>query len=200
MHPRSARRPEIRKDQDGEGVSVAGRLRPALSRGTSAFLLAVLVGTASAGPEEDYELGFAAYRRDDLMTAISHLRAAADQGHAPSQALLGYILDRAEENEAAYELYEQAARQGNADGMYGLGTLYLNGEGVERSNEQTVRWFASAAEAGHDVAAMALATAYLEGSIGLAPSRERAVAWLELAAGRGYEPAKERLASLAAEQ
>jgi TPR repeat protein len=163
-------------------------------------LLVAFACTAAAGPEDDYELGYAAYRRDDLMSAMSHLRGAADQGHAPSQALLGYILDRAEENEAAYELYESAARQGNADGMYGLGTLYLNGEGVEQSDERTVTWFARAAEAGHDVAAMALAAAYLDGAIGLAPSRPRAIEWLELAAGRGYEPAIERLASLAAER
>lgn len=164
------------------------------------WLCVAYSGAALAGPEEDYEKGYDAYRRDDVMAAMRFLRAAADEGHAPSQALLGYLLDRAEENEAAFAFYDEAARQGNADGMYGLGTLYLNGEGIEQSNEMAVMWITRAAEAGHDGATMALAKAYLDGSLGLSPSRERAIEWLERSAERGYEPAKERLSRIATEQ
>lgn len=171
-----------------------------LHGGAGVVLFLAMTVPVMAGPADDYEKGYAAYRRDDLMSAMQHLRTAADQGHAPAQALLGYILDRAEENEAAFELYEKAALQGNADGMYGLGTLYLNGEGVEQSDEQTIAWFTRAAEAGHEVAIMALATAYLEGGLGLAPDRQKAIEWLERGAQRGYEQARERLARLAAEQ
>lgn len=160
----------------------------------------VFAGMAFAGPVENYEKGYEAYRRDDVMTAIQHLRSAADEGHAPSQALLGYILDRAEENKAAFTLYEKASRQGNAEGMYGLAMLYMNGEGIEQSNELAVMWMTRAAEAGHDVATMALARAYLVGSLGLDPSRERAIEWLERGAERGYEPAKERLSRVATDQ
>ena len=55
-------------------------------------------------------------------------------------------------------------------------------------------------EAGHEVATMALATAYLEGRLGLAPDRQKAIEWLERSAERGSDAARDRLARLAAEQ
>jgi TPR repeat protein len=174
--------------------------RVGIFSGPALILYGAFAGVAFAGAVDDYEKGYEAYHRDDVMTAMHFLRRAADQGHAPSQALLGYILDRAEENEAAFVLYDKAARLGNADGMYGLGVLYLNGEGVEQSNELAVTWITRAAEAGHDVATMVLAKAYLDGGLGLSLDRERAVEWLERGAERGYEPARERLSRVLATQ
>lgn len=159
-----------------------------------------VAGTVFAGPDEDYRKGVEAYQRDDLMGAMQRLRSAAREGHAPAQALLAYVLDLAEENEEAFDFYRKAADQGNADGMYGLGNMYANGDGIEQNDEQAVHWYTRAAEAGHDHAVVVLAEAYLKGSLGLSPDRDKALEWLERGIARGYEPARERLSRVSAAQ
>ena len=44
----------------------------------------------------------------------------------------------------ARELWELAAKQGNADAQCNLGTLYANGQGVEQSFETARKWLMKA--------------------------------------------------------
>nr|NIR44601.1 hypothetical protein [Gemmatimonadota bacterium]NIT67098.1 hypothetical protein [Gemmatimonadota bacterium]NIY35675.1 hypothetical protein [Gemmatimonadota bacterium] len=50
-----------------------------LHGGAGIVLCLAMTIPVMAGPADDYEKGYAAYRRDDLMTAMQHLRIAADQ-------------------------------------------------------------------------------------------------------------------------
>jgi TPR repeat protein len=157
-----------------------------------AFLL-VAWPTLAASPEEDYRVGFEAFNRDDLMGAMEALGRSAEAGYAPAQVLLAYILDKANEDQAAMDLYRKAVEQGSPAGEYGLGTMYAAGEGVERDSETALAYFTSAAEKGHPPAMEVLAGAYLNGGLGLEPDRSMAIHWLERAAEAGYAPAQAQL-------
>lgn len=56
-----------------------------------------------------------------------------------------------------------AARQGHADGQYGLGVMYGLGNGVEENPAEAVSWLRRTADQGHVVAA--LAAEILEGEL-----------------------------------
>ena len=131
-----------------------------------ALLLLWHVCLAWAAPEDDYRLGADAYRAGDVVRAMALLKTSADAGHAPSQSLLAYILDQAEFNEEAFAYYRKAAAQGNADGEYGLGSMYAVGEGVKRDPAEARKWITRAAERGHAAAINSLAQAYIEGELG----------------------------------
>ena len=161
------------------------------------LLLGLAVESAIANSEVDYELGFKAYQEDDLVVAMSSLERAAEAGHPQAQALLGYILDKAEDNEAAVRYYRMAADQGNAEGAYWLAALYANGEGVPKDYPEAFRWFLVAAEAGYGPAIDVVANAYLNGELGQTRDRAKAKQWLQRGAEFGYEPAKTKLEQLA---
>ncbi|HET9653503.1 MAG TPA: tetratricopeptide repeat protein [Usitatibacter sp.] len=169
-------------------------------KATQAASIAVgllLAAAAWAGPAEDFASGKSAYERGDVRTAISFLRNSADQGHAPSQALLAQILDQAEQNEEAVKYFRLAAGQGNPEGYYGLATMYASGEGVPRDLKAAREWMTKAAEAGHPQAVQSMALAYMQGGLDIAePDRATpaALGWIQKAAAIDSLPAIDRLA------
>jgi TPR repeat protein len=123
---------------------------------------------------------------------MAPLRRAADLGHAPAQALLGEILDRAEFNEEAVAYFRKAADQGNTDGEFGLGTMLLTGEGVARDPAMAMALFRRAAEKKHPDAIRALAQAHLADG---GPGREPAevLRWARAAAELDHLPSIDAL-------
>jgi len=173
-----------------------GRTGPLASR-FFALLLSSQVGLALAVPEDDFRAGSEAYRRGDVIEAMAALRKPADAGHAPSQALLGYILDKAEFNAQAVAYSRQAAAQGDRDGEYGLGSMHASGEGVKRDPEEARKWIMRAAEKGHADAINALAQAYISGDLGIDETQRNgadALRWVRIAADAGFLPAIDSLA------
>lgn len=165
-----------------------------MKRSVSAGLLALALSSAAlASPQEDYEKGLTAYRTDDLITAMQLLERSANAGYPPAQALLAYILDKAEQDAQAFELYRKAAEAGDPVGQYGLGTMYASGEGVSRDTEQAVHWFRRSAEQGYGQAMVVLGDAYLAGDLGLPQDQEEGMSWINRAAEAGYKPASDRL-------
>ncbi|MDH5538254.1 MAG: sel1 repeat family protein [Rhizobacter sp.] len=125
------------------------------------------------------------------------LRAPADAGHAPSQSLLAFILERADLPEAAARLYRQAAAQGDAEAQAALASLYLTGRGIAKDEKQALLYFSKAAESGHALAIQVLADAHLSGLMGLADGprdNSRTVAVLRRAAEQGHLPSIDALA------
>jgi len=145
----------------------------------------------------DYASGDRAYRSGDVRAAIAVLKPAAQAGHAPSQALMGRILEGAFESAEAAKYYRMAAEQGDPDGLYGLGVLYLSGEGVPRDPAVARDWIMKAAQAGHPNATTTVGLAYVRGGLGFSEadrqSRE-ALPWIEKAAANGALDAVDRLA------
>lgn len=174
------------------------RFRRFLAGAGLALCALAVAGSAQAAPEDDFRAGEQAYRRGDVVAAMASLRRAADAGHAPAQVMLAGILDQAEFDEDAVAYYRKAADQGNADGQYGMGTMYLAGEGVKRDAAQGYFWLTRAADNdGHARAILALATAHIraqKGEIAEGPDKARAAEWLRKAADFNDQEALDALA------
>jgi len=89
--------------------------------------------------------GIEAFRQGNLIMAIELLGKSAEKGYAPAQTTLAYIMDQAEENDRAFELFEQAAKQNNAAGQFGLGNMYAKGEGVGKDPIAAGYWIKKSA-------------------------------------------------------
>lgn len=135
----------------------------------------LLLPTAAAASR--LELAERALGEGDLIAGMRLLRAAAQAGEARAQARLGEILDKAEEDKEAVAWYRKAAEQGDAAGQFGLGMAYLAGEGVPRDAGTALVWIRRAAEQDFQNAVEAMADAYRDGSLGLAPDAVEAARW-----------------------
>ena len=160
-------------------------------------VLCLCMAVARAAPEDDHRRGLQAYHRGDVATAMAVLRAPAAAGHAPSQSLLAFILDRGDFAEEAGRLYTQAAAQGDAEAHAALGNFYLTGRGFAKDEKLALLHFSKAAEQGHALAIQVIADAHVKGLMGLGaeprdPARTRAD--LLRAADLGHLPAAEALA------
>lgn len=163
-----------------------------------ALLLTFQTLTARAAPADDFRAGSEAYRSGDVVQAMALLKKSADAGHAPSQALLAYILDKAEFNDEAIAYYRKAAAQGDADGEFGLGSMYAAGEGVKRDPVEARKWITRAAEKSHVQAINVLAEAYIRGELGIEADQRsgaEALRWVRLAADSGNVNALGQLAN-----
>lgn len=84
----------------------------------------------------------------------------------------------------ALPLMKQAAEAGDADAMYGLSTMYWNGDGIPHDGDLAMTWLNKAVSAGNAKAMNALAELYLQGA---RVKRDVGVArqWAEKSAARG---------------
>lgn len=166
--------------------------------GAAACALLLAAECVMAAPDDDYRQGVAAYRRGDVIGAMSALRPAARAGHAAAQVHLAFILESADFAEEAARLYEAAAGQGSAEGHAGLAGLLLTGRGIAKDEKRALQHFSKAAEAGHALAIEVLGTAYLKGQLGALsladlPAAD-AQAAVRRAADAGHVPSMEGLA------
>jgi uncharacterized protein len=132
---------------------------------------------AFAGPEEDNVLAEKEFARGDLVVSMSLWRKAAQAGYAPSQVWLGDILDKAEEDADAVEWYKKAAEQGNAGGEFGLGQMYLKGEGIKQDVALGRQYVERAAKKNHVEAVKSMMTSYRQGGMGLSADQVQADIW-----------------------
>lgn len=168
-------------------------------RRTRACLVGLGLGLATAvwaAPADDHQRALQAYNRGDVVGAMSALRAPAKAGHAPSQALLAFILDRADFVDEAAKLYAEAASQNDPEGHAGLANAYLTGRGVAKDEKLALQHFSKAAELGHALSIDGVANLYLKGQLGLADApTEEALAAVRRAADRGHLPSVDALAA-----
>ena len=145
-----------------------------------------------ADSTEDYETGSKAFAAGNMVDAMTPLKLAADKGHAAAQALLAYILDSAEFNEESVAYYRKSADQGNADGQFGLASMYLTGEGLTKNIDEARRLFYLSAKQGNKNAVVVLAQSHINGGLGLDEATLRgpeALFWIKSAADFDYLPA-----------
>ena len=176
--------------------------RQCIGRQWHGLAAAMLVGwlalpAASAAPADAHARGLQAYHRGDVVDAMAQLQPAAQAGHAPSQALLAFILERSDFTQEAVALYRNAAAQGDADGHAGLASAYLSGCGIAKDEKQAVLHFSKAADAGHVASVQVLATAWLNGDMGLDARADPAAARaaVQRAAAQGHQPSAQALAA-----
>lgn len=123
------------------------------------------------------------------------LRGPARAGHAPSQTLLAYILERADFAAEAAQLWRDAAAQGDAEAHAGLANLLFTGRGVAKDEKLALQHFSEAAARGHAAAAETVATAWLTGQMGARAEEqpEQARAAVLRAAQQGHLPSADAL-------
>jgi uncharacterized protein len=90
--------------------------------------------------------------------------------------------------QAALKWYSLAAQKGHRAAQNNLGTMYLNGLGVEQSATEAVSWYRRAAEQGEPIAQYNLGTRYRVGG-GVPLDLNEAVRWFTLSAEQGYPDA-----------
>ena len=132
---------------------------------------------ASSAADDALQDGIDAFNRGDLIAAMASFEEAADAGSAEAQARLAWILDQAEENAKAVELYAASAEQGHANGQFGLAEMYAKGEGVEADQQMALELYLRAADQGHLRAMRKLAIAYRHGDLGLIADEAEASLW-----------------------
>lgn len=143
--------------------------------GVAVLLLSAISAPAHGdGLSADERAGIEAFNQGDIVGAMNHFERAADAGSPLAQSKLAWILDGANDDERAVELYRAAAEQGYAPGMHGLGEMYAKGEGVAKDYAQAVTWFTKAAQAGHEKSLRLLIDAHASGELGLAPDSDKA--------------------------
>ena len=172
---------------------VARRLPWLLAMALQGFCM----GGAWAAPDDDFRRGELAFKRGDVATAMTILRAPADAGHGASQSLLAFILLNADFAEQAARLYQSAADQGDVDGHAGLANLLMTGRGIAKDEKKALVHFSKAADLGHVSSILALADAHLNGQLGLnqePKDNAAAVAALRRAAEHGHLPSVQALA------
>jgi len=163
----------------------------------AALLSGAWTPRAAADRAQDFARAEQLQREGDVATAMPLLRRLADEGYAPAQARLADLLDKSEDDEAAVAYYRKAAEQGDADGAYGLASMYAAGEGVPRDTGEGLYWMRVAAERSHPQAINMLAQAYLAREPVLQAQPDyaaQAVHWLHRAASNGFVPAMDALA------
>ncbi len=97
--------------------------------------------------------------------------------------------------EAAFAEWKIMADTGQARAQRVIGTMYLNGEGVEANPAEAARYFESSAAQGDIEAAIALGTLYRQG-LGVEQDYAKALDWLYKAAQAGHPLAQFDLAEI----
>jgi uncharacterized protein len=135
----------------------------------------------------------------DKATAIKLLQAAAKVGHAPSQNLLGLMLQNgdgiAKDEKAAVGWYRKAADQNLALAETNLGVMYLKGLGVELNRSEAFKLFDRAATVG-DGWAMNNLGGMFEMGWGTSKNLDKAREYYAKAAAKGITMATQNLARL----
>jgi TPR repeat protein len=149
-------------------------------RHASALLLVLLVLLAGCGraplPAEIEAVSMDASQRGDA-TAEQRLQGWAADGMPVAERELALLYRKRHRDEQAHALFLRAARQGDTEAAYQLGTL-------ERDHGRAAQWYRQAAQQGHAKAALALALLLKNGD-GIPTDKTAAAHWLGVAAQAG---------------
>ena len=135
--------------------------------------LAVLLGTAGGSWSAEPVKGY-------CLSGTKH-------SHSPVSGLCSAAYESGNYTTAMRE-WRPLAEKGIASAQHGLGTIYLNGDGVPQDYKEAVRWFKLAAEQGFPKAQFNLGVMYANGD-GVPQDYKEAIRWYKLAAKQGLADA-----------
>lgn len=148
----------------------------------------------------------AAIKNEDFEKAYELLCPLAEESNVEAQTLLGtlYVNGKGVEQDitkglslimkAGTQGYEAArvralnlclelGKDGNPTAIYNVGYMCLNGWGGKQDANDCIGWLETAASLGHIKSATVLSSIYTKGSFGIAPDKEKASYFSDLAAG-----------------
>lgn len=133
----------------------------------------------------DLQAAKRAYEQRDYAIAMKEAAPLAQEGKVDAQVLLGkmYMLGQgvAKDADQALQWFRAAADQGNAEGQFFLGAMYLL---PAKDIPQGLKWLRLSAEQGTPDAQLLLGMTYLKGT-DVPHDLVEADMWLHLAAARG---------------
>lgn len=95
----------------------------------------------------------------------------------------------------AWKELEPLAKQGNADAMYLVGSMYHMGMGTSPSYKDAAEWYRKSADAGKPDAVFTMGVVY-EGGIGVPRNGKESFAWYKKSADRGFYPGQLKVANM----
>lgn len=126
-------------------------------------VLSLLSSVALADSAEEFARARESIYAEDMMDGLVIMKKLAQQNYAPAQVVIAEYLDTSEEDEEAVGWYMMAASQGDSAGEFGLGGMYLKGEGVKQDKEKALYWIKRSFEKDNYHALKAMASAYRNG-------------------------------------
>lgn len=125
----------------------------------------------------------------DHEKALIHCTAAANEGMASSQSILGLMYQNALGTERdyvkAFEWYSKAVTQDDAMAQHGLCQLHMNGWGTAKDFDLSFNWCKKAAEQNYAAAQSSLAFHFEEGH-GVTQNYQEAFDWYSKAAAQNH--------------
>ncbi len=118
--------------------------------------------------------------------------AGAAAANDDTYFLRGAKADLAQDYKTALRWYRKAARQGDAEAQFILGTIYQDGKGVAQNYKTALRWYRKAAKQEHAKAQRNIGMLYANGN-GVAQDYEMAAHWYQKAADQGNASAQHNL-------
>jgi len=119
-----------------------------------------LLEKLAANGDEDaaFCLGYRRYMNGDFDEAQELLLPFANEGEAEAQYYVGCCLVEDGREDEAYRYFLLSGMRGNADSAYMLVNYYhYGGDGVEKDDEEALRWLKAAADGGVYYACLELA-------------------------------------------
>lgn len=89
--------------------------------------------------------------------------------------------------ESAFPCFQSVAEE-NPIAAFNLGVMFTTGRGTETNNDEALKWFRKAAQAGVDEAQYNLGVRYFWGR-GVEQNYQEAYKWFDAASRSGYQPA-----------
>lgn len=147
-------------------------------------------GGSGGGSGTDYNQGKEEHAREELAReATGLLKKIAERGHMDAQYFLadcyanGIGTTKGKQDfDRAYPLFVLAAKHGHPDAAYRAGTCYEKGWGCRKDVAKALQFYRKAASQTHPGAMYRLATAELNGELGLKKSAREGVKWLKRSA------------------
>ncbi len=121
------------------------------------------------------------------------LQESADQNHV--LGITGLAIWREENGDfkASEALYRRAAEQNDVEAILLLASRHFVGRGVEKNDEEALKWYREGAKYADGLSMCALGTAYRYGNLGLERNDAEAAAWFRRAADVGHAKGMARL-------
>lgn len=146
--------------------------------------------------------GIAAYKANDIMTALDDWSKAAEEGHPIAAYLAGQIYEQGRgvtrSPGSAFRFYKMAADMGHAEAAVKVGLVYRDGSkelGIKKNYQKAFEMFEKGALASVPDAQYYLADMYRRG-LGVPIQRSESLRWLILAGAKHHVPSLLELARI----
>lgn len=169
------------------------------SLGLCGLLLTSILWSATAATA-DYASGYEALSVRDYAAAADRFRIESEKGDVFATLALGHLyrVNRGvliADHAKSAKLTLQAAKAGNCEAQYLIGTFYYRGFGRKQDEKIGLDWFMKSAFCGHSGAQLVVAQSYLN----QLSTHDQAVSWLRASARQGHPHALVMLADIYAE-